>query len=161
MGAKKKEKVIEDKTFGLKNKKGGKAQKFIANVEKQVKGGGNPDFRKQEAEKKRKRKKRKRRRNVMPKCNLCLKLLQHHRRLKVVSIPSQCFVSFSSKIYAKKVLISVNSAMTPIARKRPRRGIFTKQRKRKPRAWKIGMKRNWLMLLVKNTGLRSLPTQQV
>jgi len=47
---KKKEKVIEDKTFGLKNKKGGKAQKYIANVEKQVKGGGNPDLRKLEAE---------------------------------------------------------------------------------------------------------------
>lgn len=33
---KKKEKVIEDKTFGLKNKKGAKTQKFIAQVEKQV-----------------------------------------------------------------------------------------------------------------------------
>jgi len=53
---KKKEKVIEDKTFGLKNKKGGKAQKFIANVEKQVKGGGNPDFRKQAAENEKKKK---------------------------------------------------------------------------------------------------------
>ena len=30
---KKKEKVIEDKTFGLKNKKGGKAQKFIQQVD--------------------------------------------------------------------------------------------------------------------------------
>lgn len=37
---KKKEKIIEDKTFGMKNKKGGKAQKFIAQVEKQVKSGG-------------------------------------------------------------------------------------------------------------------------
>jgi len=43
---KKKAKVMEDKTFGLKNKKGGKAQKFIANVEKQVAGGGNPELRK-------------------------------------------------------------------------------------------------------------------
>lgn len=33
---KKKEKIIEDKTFGLKNKKGAKTQKFIAQVEKQV-----------------------------------------------------------------------------------------------------------------------------
>ena len=45
---KKKDKTIEDKTFGLKNKKGGKAQKFIAQVEKQVKSGGNPDFLKQQ-----------------------------------------------------------------------------------------------------------------
>ncbi|XP_044271700.1 zinc finger CCCH domain-containing protein 15 homolog isoform X1 [Tribolium madens] len=37
---KKKEKVIEDKTFGLKNKKGAKQQKFIQQVEKQVKTGG-------------------------------------------------------------------------------------------------------------------------
>lgn len=39
---KKKEKVIEDKTFGLKNKKGAKQQKFIQQVEKQVKTGGVP-----------------------------------------------------------------------------------------------------------------------
>ncbi|XP_043466527.1 zinc finger CCCH domain-containing protein 15 homolog [Leptopilina heterotoma] len=37
---KKKEKVIEDKTFGIKNKKGAKQQKFIQQVEKQVKSGG-------------------------------------------------------------------------------------------------------------------------
>ncbi|XP_067686276.1 zinc finger CCCH domain-containing protein 15-like [Haliotis asinina] len=36
---KKKEKVIEDKTFGLKNKKGAKQQRFITQVEKQVKYG--------------------------------------------------------------------------------------------------------------------------
>ncbi|XP_056391753.1 zinc finger CCCH domain-containing protein 15 [Hyla sarda] len=36
---KKKEKVIEDKTFGLKNKKGAKQQKFIKNVTHQVKFG--------------------------------------------------------------------------------------------------------------------------
>merc|ERR1712142_698475 len=47
---KKKEKVLEDKTFGMKNKKGGKAQKYIANVEKQVKGGGNPELRRLELE---------------------------------------------------------------------------------------------------------------
>lgn len=33
---KKKEKIIEDKTFGLKNKKGGKQQKYIQTVAKQV-----------------------------------------------------------------------------------------------------------------------------
>jgi len=47
---KKKAKVLEDKTFGMKNKKGSKAQKFIANVEKQVQGGGNPELRKIELE---------------------------------------------------------------------------------------------------------------
>jgi len=61
---KKKEKVIEDKTFGLKNKKGGKNQKYIAQVQKQVTSGGNPDRRKDEerrmAEKKAKEEAKKR-----------------------------------------------------------------------------------------------------
>merc|ERR1712083_667146 len=50
---KKKEKVIEDKTFGLKNKKGNKNQQYIAQVEKQVKSGGDPRARKVEEEAKR------------------------------------------------------------------------------------------------------------
>uniref|UniRef100_A0A182RK57 Zinc finger CCCH domain-containing protein 15 n=1 Tax=Anopheles funestus TaxID=62324 RepID=A0A182RK57_ANOFN len=56
--AKKKEKIIEDKTFGLKNKKGAKQQKFISQVEKQVKSGGqhnlaqNVNVKKEEKEKK-------------------------------------------------------------------------------------------------------------
>lgn len=48
---------LQDKTFGLKNKKGAKTQKFIAQVEKQVKSGGQhprtaTDPRKDEKEKK-------------------------------------------------------------------------------------------------------------
>ncbi|XP_057379263.1 zinc finger CCCH domain-containing protein 15 homolog isoform X2 [Daphnia carinata] len=48
---KKKEKIIEDKTFGLKNKKGGKNQKFIAQVQQQVKSGGTAAAKKLEDEK--------------------------------------------------------------------------------------------------------------
>ena len=40
--------LFQDKTFGLKNKKGGKNQKYIAQVQKQVTSGGNPDRRKDE-----------------------------------------------------------------------------------------------------------------
>lgn len=43
---KKKEKIIEDKTFGLKNKKGKKQQTFVKHVTQQVKYGGNPSARK-------------------------------------------------------------------------------------------------------------------
>jgi len=45
-----KERTIEDKTFGLKNKKGGKQQKFIQQVQKQVHSSGDPERRKREAE---------------------------------------------------------------------------------------------------------------
>lgn len=51
MEMKKKEKVIEDKTFGLKNKKGGKNQKFIAQVQKQVIHGGSSEAKKAEEKK--------------------------------------------------------------------------------------------------------------
>lgn len=40
---KKKDKIVEDKTFGLKNKKGAKTQKFIQQVQKQVKGNAKTD----------------------------------------------------------------------------------------------------------------------
>lgn len=49
--------LFQDKTFGLKNKKGSKQQKFIVQVEKQVKSGGvhnllGPNVKKEEKEKK-------------------------------------------------------------------------------------------------------------
>ncbi|KAF0295082.1 Zinc finger CCCH domain-containing protein 15 [Amphibalanus amphitrite] len=49
---KKKAKIVEDKTFGLKNKKGGKQQKFIQQVNKNVKSGGDPIQKKIEEQKK-------------------------------------------------------------------------------------------------------------
>jgi len=55
---KKKDKIIEDKTFGLKNKKGAKTQKFVAQVSQQVKYGGGKsakELAKQEEEKAKKK----------------------------------------------------------------------------------------------------------
>lgn len=55
---KKKDKTIEDKTFGLKNKKGAKTQKFVQQVSQQVKQGGGKSSRellKQEEEKAKKK----------------------------------------------------------------------------------------------------------
>jgi hypothetical protein len=45
---KKKDKVIEDKTFGLKNKKGKKQQQFVKQVTNQVKYGGATSIQKRE-----------------------------------------------------------------------------------------------------------------
>ncbi|KAI5804136.1 hypothetical protein DFH27DRAFT_480838 [Peziza echinospora] len=44
-------KVVEDKTFGLKNKKGAKVQKHVAQLSSQVAAGGTPDQKRKEAEK--------------------------------------------------------------------------------------------------------------
>lgn len=50
---------LQDKTFGLKNKKGAKTQKFIAQVEKQVKQGGQPAKARDQPEDRRAEKERK------------------------------------------------------------------------------------------------------
>jgi len=55
---KKKDRVVQDKTFGLKNKKGAKQQRFVKQVEQQVKHSGDPRNRKIE-EQRRLEKKRK------------------------------------------------------------------------------------------------------
>jgi len=55
---KKKEKIIEDKTFGLKNKKGSKNQKYIAQVQSQVKSGGPINAAKLEEEKRKAKEKK-------------------------------------------------------------------------------------------------------
>jgi hypothetical protein len=44
-------KLVEDKTFGMKNKKGGAAQKQIAQLTTQMKAGGNAEQKRKEAEK--------------------------------------------------------------------------------------------------------------
>ncbi|XP_037085479.1 zinc finger CCCH domain-containing protein 15 homolog [Pollicipes pollicipes] len=55
---KKKAKVVEDKTFGLKNKKGAKQQKFIQHVSKNVKAGGDPIQKKIEEQRKKEKEKK-------------------------------------------------------------------------------------------------------
>ncbi|KIH95196.1 ccch zinc finger DNA-binding protein [Sporothrix brasiliensis 5110] len=44
-------KLVDDKTFGMKNKKGGAAQKQIAQLTSQMKSSGNPEQKRKEAEK--------------------------------------------------------------------------------------------------------------
>jgi len=50
-GSKDSKKLVEDKTFGMKNKNSGKGQKQIAALMKQMESGKNPDQKKKEADK--------------------------------------------------------------------------------------------------------------
>lgn len=52
-------KAVEDKTFGMKNKKGGAAQKQISQLQSQMKAGGNAEQKKREAEKAQREKEKK------------------------------------------------------------------------------------------------------
>jgi hypothetical protein len=60
----------------LKNKKGGKAQKFIAQVEKQVKTGGDPRLLKLEAERAAERKKKEDEKKAEEERNLLIRPVQ-------------------------------------------------------------------------------------
>ncbi|KAJ0125460.1 translation machinery-associated protein 46 [Diaporthe amygdali] len=52
-------KAVEDRTFGMKNKKGGAAQKQISQLQSQMKAGGNAEQKKKEAEKAQREKEKK------------------------------------------------------------------------------------------------------
>lgn len=73
---KKKDKVIEDKTFGLKNKKGAKQQRFIQQVQHQVKFGGNKSARELEKEKENLLKKKEDKKKELAEINALFKPVQ-------------------------------------------------------------------------------------
>jgi len=96
-----KEKVIEDKTFGLKNKKGGKQQKYIQQVEKQVKSGGNPDHRKAEAERLAEKKRKEEERQKAEETKNLFKPVQAQRVAAGVD-PKSIFCAFFKQGLCKK-----------------------------------------------------------
>ncbi|PVD39074.1 hypothetical protein C0Q70_01702 [Pomacea canaliculata] len=73
---KQKEKIIEDKTFGLKNKKGSKQQKFIKNVTQQVKQGNQKASRLEQLERSDKDKKKEEKKKQQEELNVLFKPVQ-------------------------------------------------------------------------------------
>jgi len=74
---KKKEKIIEDKTFGLKNKKGAKQQKFIQRVEHQVQHGGTKTARELEKEREKDKLKKDEKQKQLAELNALFKPVQN------------------------------------------------------------------------------------
>ena len=121
---KKKEKVIEDKTFGLKNKKGGKAQKYIANVEKQVQGGGNPDFRKQELEKQKKKLEKEAELKRLEETKSLFKSVQSAQKVEAGVDPKTVFCAFFKQNLCKKGDRCKFSHDPEVERKAVKRNIY-------------------------------------
>lgn len=121
----KKKKIIKDKTFVLKNKKGAKQQKFIKAVTHQVKFGQQKPRQtaQSEAEKKKKTKGRWQEERIAwtkwasQNCSYCSKIS------KVLLTPNLC-VHSSSKDSALKET-SVSSPMTSLWRQKVRSEVFT------------------------------------
>lgn len=99
---KKKDKVIEDKTFGLKNKKGNKQQKFIAQVEKQVKSGGDPLARKRELERAEEKKKKEAERLKIEEDRKLFKPVQNVQKIDAGVDPKSIFCAFFKQGLCKK-----------------------------------------------------------
>jgi len=124
---KKKEKVIEDKTFGLKNKKGAKNQKFIAQVEKQVKSGGDPRARKIEEE----RLKEKQRKEELKKAEEERRMLSKPVATQKVDAgvdPKSVFCAFFKQGLCKKGDKCKFSHDPAVERKSAKRNIYADER---------------------------------
>ncbi|XP_059090076.1 zinc finger CCCH domain-containing protein 15 homolog [Tigriopus californicus] len=100
--AKKKERVIEDKTFGLKNKKGAKQQRFISQVEKQVKAGGDPKARKAELDRAEEKKKREEAKRLLEEENKLFKPVAAVQKVEAGVDPKSIFCAFFKQGLCKK-----------------------------------------------------------
>lgn len=118
---KKKEKVIEDKTFGLKNKKGAKTQKFIAQVEKQVKTGGDPRLLKLEAERAAEKKKKEEEKKAEEERLLLIRPVQ---KVEAGADPKSVFCAFFKQGLCKKGDKCKFSHDPAVERKSAKRNIY-------------------------------------
>lgn len=100
--AKKKERVIEDKTFGLKNKKGAKQQRFISQVEKQVKAGGDPKARKAELDRAEEKKKREEAKRLLEEESKLFKPVAAVQKVEPGADPKSIFCAFYKQGLCKK-----------------------------------------------------------
>jgi len=89
-----KEKIIEDKTFGLKNKKGKKQQTYIKNVTQQVKHGGNPSARKLEQMKESEKQKKKDAKSQLDELNKIFKPVQEQQKISAGADPKSVLCAF-------------------------------------------------------------------
>lgn len=121
---KKKDKVLEDKTFGLKNKKGGKAQKYIANVEKQVKGGGNPELRKLEQEREKAKKDKELKEKELKETQSLFKSVQAAQKVDDGVDPKTVFCAFFKQKLCKKGDRCKFSHDPEVERKAAKRNIY-------------------------------------
>src|ERR1700721_2140251 len=94
-------KIVEDRTFGMKNKKGAQTQKQIAQMTVSAKAGGTPEEKKGQQRKHRKRERRLRprlrRRNPWNSSNP-----YRPKRYHSVSIQRQCSANFIKRATARK-----------------------------------------------------------
>ncbi len=127
---KKKEKVIEDKTFGLKNKKGGKNQKYIAQVEKQVKQGGDPKARRMEEMRlqEKKRKEEERRKEEEDKKLFRPVVVEKQQQVESGVDPKSIFCAFYKQGLCKKGNKCKFSHDPGVERKAAKRDLYTDSR---------------------------------
>jgi len=123
---KKKEKVIEDKTFGLKNKKGNKNQKYIAQVEKQVKSGGDPRAKKVEEERAAERKRKEDAKKEEEERKALFKPIVPAQKVESGVDPKSVFCAFFKAGLCKKAADKCKFSHDPdVERKSAKRSLYT------------------------------------
>lgn len=123
---KKKEKVIEDKTFGLKNKKGNKNQKYIAQVEKQVKSGGDPRAKKIEEERAAEKKRKEEAKREEEEKKALFKPIVPTQKVESGVDPKSVFCAFFKAGLCKKAADKCKFSHDPdVERKSAKRSLYT------------------------------------
>ncbi|CAH8463508.1 unnamed protein product [Schistosoma turkestanicum] len=121
---KQKQKIVEDKTFGMKNKKGAKQQKFIQQVQKQVTQ-GNKSAKELEREKQLKEEKKKEKAELN---DLFKPVLELQKCAKGVDPKSVLCVFFKQGLCAKGDKCKFSHDLT-VERKAEKRGIYSESDK--------------------------------
>lgn len=122
---KKKEKIIEDKTFGLKNKKGNKQQKYINNVTQQVKYGNTKDAKRVAAENAQKESKKDLKKKEAEELNLLFKPVMEAQKLSKGADPKSVLCAFFKQGTCKKGDKCKFSHDLNIQRKAEKRSVYS------------------------------------
>jgi len=123
--AKAKDQNIEDKTFGLKNKKGNKNQKYIAQVNKQVMSGGDPLTRKRDEERAAEKKKKEAAQKLEEEQKALFRPVMTQRVASGVD-PKSVFCAFFKQGLCKKTAEKCKFSHDPdIEHKSAKRSVYT------------------------------------
>jgi len=125
---KKKDKIVEDKTFGMKNKKGNKNQKYIAQVTNQVHQANTKDAKKAEQEKLEKQKKKTEQQKLQDEINSLFKPVE--QKVNKGVDPKSVLCAFFKQGQCKKET-SANFPMICKSKEKEQRGNCMKKKKMK------------------------------
>ncbi len=136
-------KSVEDKTFGMKNKKGSVAQKHIAQIAAQVKSGGSAEQKRKEAEKAAREKEKKAAEDAKREAELLLNKPVQIQKIPFGVDPKTVLCIFHKKGNCEKGKKCKFSHDLDIERKTEKRSLYTDTREDEEEEKKVETSADW------------------